>query len=46
MGAHERKELATLEAMPDSAIDLSDVPEVHDWNKAEVGRFYRSTRRR
>jgi len=41
MSARERKELAALEKMPDSAIDTSDIPEIADWSKAQVGRFYR-----
>ena len=41
MNARERKELAALEKMPDSAIDASDIPEITDWSKAQVGRFYR-----
>jgi uncharacterized protein (DUF4415 family) len=41
MSARERKELAALEKMPDPAIDTSDIPEVTDWSKAQVGRFYR-----
>ena len=41
MSARERKELAALTKMPDSAIDTSDIPEVTDWSKAQVGRFYR-----
>ena len=41
MSARERKELAALEKMPDSAIDTSDIPEITDWSKAQVGRFYR-----
>ena len=41
MSARERKELAALEKMPDSAIDTSDIPEVTDWSRAQVGRFYR-----
>jgi len=41
MSARERKELAALEKMPDSAIDTSDIPEVADWSRAQVGRFYR-----
>jgi len=41
MSAHERKELAALEKMPDSTIDTSDIPEITDWSKAQVGRFYR-----
>lgn len=41
MSARERKELAALAKMPDSAIDTSDIPEITDWSKAQVGQFYR-----
>jgi len=36
-----RDELAALEAMADSDIDTSDIPEATDWSGAERGRFYR-----
>lgn len=35
------KELRALAAMPESRIDLSDIPEVRDWTGAVVGKFYR-----
>jgi len=35
------EELAALAAMPDKEIDTSDIPEIIDWSKAVVGRFYR-----
>ncbi len=35
------EELAALAAMPDKEIDTSDIPEITDWSKAVVGRFYR-----
>ena len=35
------EELAALAAMPDEEIDISDIPEITDWSKAVVGRFYR-----
>lgn len=41
MSAREKKELAALEKMPESAIDTSNIPEVTDWSKAQVGHFYR-----
>jgi hypothetical protein len=41
LSARERRELAALERMPDSSIDLSDIPELTDWSTAQVGRFYR-----
>lgn len=34
-------ELAVLASMPDEEIDTSDIPEITDWSKAVVGRFYR-----
>jgi len=34
-------ELAALKRVKDSAIDLSDIPELRDWSAAVVGRFYR-----
>jgi uncharacterized protein (DUF4415 family) len=30
-----------LARLPDAAIDIVDVPEVHDWRDATRGRFYR-----
>jgi uncharacterized protein (DUF4415 family) len=35
------KELKALERMKDEEIDLSDIPEITDFSKAVVGRFYR-----
>ena len=35
------EEIAVLAAMPDEEIDTSDIPEITDWSKAVVGRFYR-----
>jgi uncharacterized protein (DUF4415 family) len=35
------EELEALAAMPDEEIDTSDIPEISDWSKAVVGRFYR-----
>jgi uncharacterized protein (DUF4415 family) len=31
--------------MRDEDIDLSDMPEVLDWSKAEIGKFYRPPKR-
>lgn len=41
----QAKELAALAAMPDEAIDTSDIPEVTDWSRAVVGRFYRTVKK-
>jgi uncharacterized protein (DUF4415 family) len=34
-------ELGTLAKMSDRAIDTRDIPEVTNWERAEIGRFYR-----
>jgi uncharacterized protein (DUF4415 family) len=37
----QAKELASLAALPDEKIDLTDIPEVLDWSGAVVGKYYR-----
>ncbi len=37
----QAKELAALASLPDDKIDLTDVPEVLDWSRGVVGKFYR-----
>jgi uncharacterized protein (DUF4415 family)/uncharacterized DUF497 family protein len=37
----QAKELKALAEMPDSKIDLTDIPEVRNWSGAVVGKFYR-----
>lgn len=37
----QAKELASLAALPDDKIDLTDIPEVLDWSGAVVGKYYR-----
>jgi len=41
--AEQQKEIAQLQAMPDSEIDTSDIPELGPefWKNAVVGKFYR-----
>ena len=42
LSTEARKELEALAAMPDSEIDRSDIPEIHELpSDAVVGRFYR-----
>lgn len=36
-----KSELAALFALRDEDINTSDAPEVEDWSKAVVGKFYR-----
>lgn len=42
-GPNERhdRELAALVRLRDQDIDTSDIPEVKDWSRAVVGKFYR-----
>jgi uncharacterized protein (DUF4415 family) len=35
------KEITALMRMKDEDIDLSDIPEITDWSRAVVGKFYR-----
>lgn len=38
---NQKKELRALAAMPDSQIDVTDIPELTNWSRAVVGKFYR-----
>lgn len=38
---NKQRELAALLRLRDTDIDTSDIPEVRDWSKAVVGKFYR-----
>ena len=37
----QNQQLAALMELRDEDIDTSDIPEVKDWSRAVVGRFYR-----
>jgi len=37
----QKQDIAAIAAMRDEDIDLSDMPEVLDWSRAEIGKFYR-----
>lgn len=37
----QRRQIAAIAAKKDADIDLTDMPEVLDWSKAEIGKFYR-----
>jgi uncharacterized protein (DUF4415 family) len=37
----QKKQIAVIAAKKDADIDLTDMPEVLDWSKAEIGKFYR-----
>jgi uncharacterized protein (DUF4415 family) len=37
----QKKQIAAISAKKDADIDLTDMPEVLDWSKAEIGKLYR-----
>jgi uncharacterized protein (DUF4415 family) len=37
----QNKEIRALRRMKNEAIDLTDIPQSGDWDKAVVGKFYR-----
>jgi uncharacterized protein (DUF4415 family) len=41
LSREQRRDIAAIAAKRDEDIDLSDMPEVLDWSKAEMGKFYR-----
>lgn len=40
-----KKEIEALEALPEEAIDTSDIPEILDWSDAGRGLLYRPVKR-
>lgn len=44
--AHQTTRLAELEAMPDEAIDTTEIPEVRNWSKVTRGKYYKPKQRR
>jgi uncharacterized protein (DUF4415 family) len=45
LAAAQKRDIATIAAKTDATIDFSEMPEVVDWSSAEIGRFYRPTKR-
>jgi uncharacterized protein (DUF4415 family) len=41
LSRRQRAEIEALAAMPDDAINTTDIPEVTDWTGARRGAFYR-----
>ncbi len=37
----QKRDISAIAAKRDEDIDLSDMPEVVDWSRAEMGKFYR-----
>lgn len=42
MSESQRERLKQLAAQPDSTIDTTDIPEVHDWSGAVRGGLYKA----
>jgi uncharacterized protein (DUF4415 family) len=45
LSREQKRDIAAIRTMKDEDIDLSDMPEVLDWSKAEIGKFYRPPKR-
>ena len=41
----QRRQLKHLAELPESKIDLADIPEVTDWSGATRGKFYRPVKK-
>src|SRR5260370_67018 len=41
----QKKQIAAIAAKKDADIDLTDMPEVLDWSKAEIGKVYRPAKK-
>ncbi len=41
----QKSQIAAITAKKEADIDLTDMPEVLDWSKAEIGKFYRPTKK-
>lgn len=41
----QKTEIKKLASMPDEEIDMSDIPEITDWSKAVIGKYYRPVKK-
>jgi uncharacterized protein (DUF4415 family) len=41
----QKRQIAAIAVKKDADIDLTDMPEVTDWTGAEMGKFYRPSKR-
>ena len=42
---NRKRQIAVIAAKKDADIDLSEMPEVLDWSGAEIGKFYRPSKK-
>ena len=45
LASSHSRDIATIAAKTDDSIDFSEMPEIVDWSGAEIGRFYRPSKR-
>jgi uncharacterized protein (DUF4415 family) len=45
LSKEQKRDIAAVAAMKDEDIDFSDMPVVLDWSKAEMGKFYRPSKK-
>lgn len=45
LSREQRRDVAAIVVKREGDIDLSDMPEVLDWSKAEIGKFYRPAKK-
>ena len=41
----QKRDIRAIAAMRDDEIDFSDAPLILDWSRAEIGKFYRPTKK-
>ncbi len=41
LSKEQKRDIVAIAAMKEEDIDFSDMPEVVDWSRAEIGKFYR-----
>jgi len=45
LSREQRRDIAAIAAKKEESIDLSEMPEVVDWSRAEIGKFYRPAKK-
>jgi uncharacterized protein (DUF4415 family) len=43
--SEQKRDIAAIRAKSDEDIDFSDMPQVADWSRAEIGKFYRPAKK-
>ena len=45
LSQEQKRDIAAITAKKDKDIDFADIPEVVDWSRAEIGKFYRPAKK-